>query len=110
MTDLLVALGECQNHAVALIQAGLVPVPDGRDPINFLWELRDKIYRNVTKRPFQPEHYCYQHQAERIQNPKSSNWEHKLGDAIWCVSGVEYDFIFYARDPEGKPDAEQAQP
>lgn len=79
------ALGACQNHAMAFIQSGIIPVPQGRDPINFLWELRDRVYRNVNQKPFQNEHYCYQHQAMREKSPRTDAWGHVLEDGKGCV-------------------------
>ena len=77
------ALGACQNHAMAFIQSGIIPVPEGRDPINFLWELRDRVYRNVNQRPFQPEHYCYSCERERVQS-QTKKWGHRV-EGGWCI-------------------------
>lgn len=79
------ALGACQNHAMAFIESGIIPVPEGRDPISFLWELRDRVYRNVNQKPYQPEHFCYEHDKERIKSPKTGVWGHVLKDGKACV-------------------------
>ena len=78
------ALGACQNHAMAFIQSGIIPVPEDRDPVNFLWELRDRVYRNVNQRPFQPEHYCYSCERERKQSPNTKKWGHRV-EGGWCI-------------------------
>ena len=70
---------------MAHIESGIIPVPEGRNPINFLWELRDRVYRNVNQKPYQEEHYCYVHEQARIENPKSGNWAHRLVGNEWCV-------------------------
>ena len=83
------ALGACQNHAMAFIESGTIQVPEGRNPLNFLWELRDRIYRNVNQQPYQQAHFCYHHEAPRIQNPRSLNWAHQLADKTWCVEAQD---------------------
>jgi len=79
------ALGACQNHAMAFIESGIIPVPEGRHPINFLWELRDLIYRGVNQRPYRAEHFCYQHEMERYQSKKTGAWGHLVEGADPCV-------------------------
>ena len=79
------ALGACQNHAMAFIQSGIIAVPPDRDPLNFLWELRDRIYRNVNQRPYQPEHWCYQHQCQNEQSKRSGLWGHVMPSGAPCI-------------------------
>lgn len=79
------ALGACQNHAMAFIESGIMPIPEGRDPINYLWELRDMVYRGVNKKPYQPQPFCYQHETDLIKSAKSGAWGHVLPDGTACV-------------------------
>jgi len=82
------ALGACQNHAMAYIESGIISVPEGRDPLNFHWELRDTIYRNVNQRPYMADpHYCYQHDSPQGQG-KTGAWGHRI-EGGWCVEGTQ---------------------
>lgn len=80
------ALGACQNHAMAFIESGIIPVPEGRDPINFLWELRDLIYRGVNQKPYQAPGFCYQHEVpfDRKERSDRAARFHLMGGG-WCV-------------------------
>jgi hypothetical protein len=85
------ALGACQNHAMAFIESGIIPIPEGRDPINFLWELRDRVYRNVNQKPYQPEGFCYQHQAlfDHTEKGKRGAKYHAVENG-YCVQGFGF--------------------
>lgn len=64
------------------------PVNDeaqNQDFIEDLRRLRDILYHDVIRVPVAPLHYCYEHETARIQNPKSSNWAHRLPDKTWCI-------------------------
>lgn len=82
------ALGACQNNAMAFIQAGIIPLPEGRDPINFLWELRDAIYRGVNAKPYHAERFCYRHEAPLIKSKKGV-WGHVLPDGTACFGSQD---------------------
>ena len=74
------ALGACQNHAMAFIESGIIPVPEGREPLNFLRELRDRVYREVNQAAYRSSpHYCYKHDQNRVQGSKGG-WGHKIED------------------------------
>lgn len=79
------ALGACQNHAVDFIVAGMIPVPEGRELTSFIWEIRDRFYRNINQKTLAPLHFCYSHGAERIQSPRTHIWGHVLPDKTACV-------------------------
>ena len=85
------ALGACQNHAMAFIESGVIPVPEGRDPLNFLRELRDRVYRDVNQGLYQSDpHYCYEHETGRELKPDTDRWFHPMLDderLAWCVEG-----------------------
>ena len=81
------ALGACQNHAMALIESGIIPVPEGRNPVNFLWELRDRVYRGVNKNPYHNEPFCYEHETPRILSGRKV-WGHVLADGTACVDAT----------------------
>lgn len=70
------------------------------DFIADLRRLRDVILREVVQVPVAPMHYCYDHEATRIQNPKSNNWAHQLPDKTWCVEAQD------AATPAAGPGAE----
>jgi len=85
------ALGACQNHAMAFIESGIIPVPEGRDPINFLWELRDRVYRNVNQKPYQPEGFCYGHLTMYDRTEKSQRGaKYHVVENGYCVLGVGF--------------------
>ncbi len=82
-----VALGAAQRQAMDLIQLGICPIPEGRDPVNFLWETRDRVYRGSTQRPYIANpHWCYAHNMLR-QHSTSGAWGHLMEDAEPCVEG-----------------------
>ena len=87
------ALGACQNNAMAFIESGIIPVPEGRDPLNFLRELRDRVYRDVNQGLYQSDpHYCYEHETGRKTEPeRTDKWFHLIVVAerqAWCVEGL----------------------
>lgn len=43
-------------------------------------QLRDQMYHDVIQVPVAPPHYCYRHEAERKQSPKTKAWGHMVGD------------------------------
>jgi hypothetical protein len=71
------ALGACHNHAVDFIVAGILPLPEGRELVGWIRELRDRFYRDINQAPVAPLHYCYEHDQERQQG-KSGRWGHLL--------------------------------
>lgn len=79
------ALGACQNHAVGFIVSGIIQLPEGRDLTRFVRQWRDYFYRNINQVPLAPLHYCYEHEAQRQQSPKTSAWGHVLPDGTPCV-------------------------
>ena len=85
-------LGICQNHAMSFIESGMIPVPEGRDPLNFLRELRDRVYRDVNQGVYQSDpHYCYEHETGRELKPDTDRWFHPMLDderLAWCVEGL----------------------
>ena len=75
------ALGACHNHAVDFIVAGILPLPEGRELIGWIRELRDRFYRDINQAPVAPSHYCYEHDEERKQG-QSGAWGHKLEEGF----------------------------
>ena len=71
------ALGACHNHAVDFITAGILPLPEGRELVGWIRELRDRFYRDINQAPLMHLHYCYQHNEERRQG-KNGGWGHLL--------------------------------
>ena len=88
------ALGACHNHAVDFIVAGILPLPEGRELVGWIRELRDKFYRDINQAPVMPLHYCYLHDEERRQS-KTGNWGHILpkqpddDEDSYCIEGRE---------------------
>ena len=86
------ALGACHNHAVDFIVRGILPVPEGRELVGWIRELRDLFYRVINQAPLAPLHYCYEHGEERRQG-KNGGWGHLLpketdGDEdSYCIEG-----------------------
>jgi len=85
------ALGACHNHAVDFIVAGILPLPEGRELVGWIRELRDRFYREINQAPLAPLHYCYGHDEERRQG-KSGAWGHLIpadglihDEDIWCL-------------------------
>ena len=71
----------------------VIPVPEGRDPLNFLRELRDRVYRDVNQGLYQSDpHYCYEHETGRKTEPeRTDKWFHLIVVAerqAWCVEGL----------------------
>ena len=71
------ALGACHNHAVDFIIAGILPLPEGRELVGWIRELRDRFWREINQAPVAPLHYCYRDDQERQQG-KSGRWGHLL--------------------------------
>jgi hypothetical protein len=88
------ALGACHNHAVDFIVAGILPLPEGRELVGWVRELRDRFYRDINQAPVMPLHYCYQDDQERRQS-KTGNWGHILpkqaddDEDSYCIEGRE---------------------
>jgi hypothetical protein len=88
------ALGACHNHAVDFITAGILPLPEGRELVGWVRELRDRFYRDINQAPLMPLHYCYQHDEERRQG-KNGGWGHLLpketedDEDSYCIEGRE---------------------
>jgi len=88
------ALGACHNHAVDFIVAGILPLPEGRELVGWVRELRDKFYRDINQAPVMPLHYCYLHDEERRQG-KNGGWGHILpkqaddDEDSYCIEGRE---------------------
>ena len=95
------ALGSCHNHAVDFITAGILPLPEGRELVGWIRELRDRFYRDINQAPLMPLHYCYQHNEERRQG-KNGGWGHLLpketeaDEDSYCIEGQEGWRIFDA--------------
>ena len=88
------ALGACHNHAVDFIVAGILPLPEGRELVGWVRELRDRFYRDINQAPVMPLHYCYLHDQERRQG-KNGGWGHILpkqpddDEDSYCIEGRE---------------------
>ena len=88
------ALGACHNHAVDFIVAGILPLPEGRELVGWIRELRDRFYRDINQAPVMALHYCYLHDQERRQG-KTGNWGHILpkqaddDEDSYCIEGRE---------------------
>ena len=88
------ALGACHNHAVDFIVAGILPLPEGRELVGWIRELRDRFYRDINQAPVAPLHYCYLHDQERRQS-KNGGWGHLLpkesddDEDSYCIEGRE---------------------
>ena len=83
------ALGACHNHAVDFIVAGILPLPEGRELVGWIRELRDRFYRDINQAPVMPLHYCYLHDQERRQG-KTGAWGHLIPQTSedvesWCM-------------------------
>tara|TARA_Y100000310_G_C20647748_1_gene797594 strand:+ start:725 stop:1660 length:936 start_codon:yes stop_codon:yes gene_type:complete len=87
------ALGACHNHAVDFIVSDILPLPEGRELIGWIRELRDRFYREINQAPLAPLHYCYAHNKERSEGKsKAGNllWTHQNEDEdSYCVEGPE---------------------
>jgi hypothetical protein len=71
------ALGACHNHAVDFITSGILPLPEGRELVGWVRELRDRFYREINQAPVMPLHYCYEHGEKRRQG-RTQQWGHIL--------------------------------
>ena len=95
------ALGACHNHAVDFIVAGILPLPEGRELVGWIRELRDRFYRDINQAPVAPLHYCYLHDQERRQG-KNGGWGHILPkesddqEDAYCIEGREGWRVFDA--------------
>ena len=95
------ALGACHNHAVDFIVRGILPLPEGRELVGWVRELRDRFYRDINQAPLMPLHYCYQHNEERRQG-KNGGWGHLLPKAFdssedaYCIEHREGWRVFDA--------------
>lgn len=105
------ALGMCQNNAVALIAAGLIPVPEGRDAISWVCEVRDTLYRSSGPLHYHDAHYCYEHSKDRQQSQKGG-WFHghvnEDGRIGWCVEGQGF-VLKDQPEPEPMPEADEEE-
>ena len=99
------ALCASQNHAMAFIESGILPVPEGRDPLNWLWELRDRIYRGVNMRLLMEPNFCYEHQTQMVRS-ETGAWNHALEDGAVC--GLRYPSE-YPGTVGGEPDTQSTE-
>ena len=74
--------GMAFNAAVALLaqQRLSLPVLFSR-----LRQLRDALLHGVIRVPVAPPHFCYEHETERVQSPRTGAWGHRLPDGKGCV-------------------------
>ena len=82
-----VVRGHVENIAVNLFKqvfGDLDEIADGH--LEFIRELRDRVYHQLTSKPITPPHYCYEHEKPRIQS-KTGAWGHREEDGF-CVEGV----------------------
>jgi len=94
------ALGACQNHAVDFITAGILPLPEGRELVGWVRELRDRFYRDINQAPLMPLHYCYQHNEERRQG-KNGGWGHQMeakDGSVEKQAGEPYAYCIEGRE------------
>ena len=94
------ALGACHNHAVDFITAGILPLPEGRELVGWVRELRDRFYRDINQAPLMPLHYCYQHDEERRQG-KNGGWGHQMDAKDGSVekqAGEPYAYCIEGRE------------
>ena len=94
------ALGACHNHAVDFITAGILPLPEGRELVGWVRELRDRFYRDINQAPLMPLHYCYQHNEERRQG-KNGGWGHQMEPKDGSVekqAGEPYAYCIEGRE------------
>lgn len=86
------ALGSCANHAVDFVVSGICPLPEGRELVGWIRELRDRFYRDINQAPLAPLHYCYAHNQDRQQGP-GGNWGHLIPttgeEKAYCIEGRE---------------------
>ena len=77
-----IEMGMAFNAAVALLaEAGPT-----------MWAiraLRDELYYEVIRKPVAPEHYCYRHEAPRLQSAKTGVWGHMVGDEACTIEPLE---------------------
>ena len=83
------AIGACANHAVDFIVAGILPLPEGRELIGWIREVRDRLYRDVNQAPLAPSGFCYRHNAT-CQQGKTGAWGHRF-EGQWCIDGTVTD-------------------
>ena len=94
------ALGACHNHAVDFIVAGILPLPEGRELVGWVRELRDRFYRDINQAPVMPLHYCYLHDEERRQG-KSGGWGHQMeakDGSVEKQAGEPYAYCIEGRE------------
>ena len=81
------AVGACANHAMALIESGVWPVPEGRDVMSWYCECRDYVYWHGNQTPVMPRGWCYLHNVGRNQDSKQ-RWYHKYGEYYCMEAGI----------------------
>jgi len=94
------ALGACHNHAVDFITSGILRLPEGRELVGWVRELRDRFYRDINQAPLMPLHYCYEHDEERRQG-KNGGWGHQMeakDGSVEKQAGEPYAYCIEGRE------------
>ena len=94
------AVGACHNHAVDFIVAGILPLPEGRELVGWVRELRDRFYRDINQAPVMALHYCYLHDQERRQG-KNGGWGHQMeakDGSVEKQAGEPYAYCIEGRE------------
>lgn len=76
--------GMAFNAAVALVTQEREHLPLSTLFGN-LRQLRDALLHGVIQVPVAPPRYCYEHEAERVQSPRTGVWGHILANGKGCV-------------------------
>ena len=77
--------GMAFNAAVALLAQKHPVVLKVDTLVASLRQLRDTLLHHVIEVPVAPVHFCYEHETQRVQSPKTGAWGHVLPNGKGCV-------------------------